>query len=335
MKAINKFVIFLMLVLTRPAMAVVCSNVNDAPSTVTFSLDTTLSSGYNVVGATTDVSKSSIGTVTAVCPKTGSSSINSYRSYQTDFDVAETISNYKFLKINDYFEAAMSITDSSAGTFYPPSDYVKMGGSKDVAKGNEFDIKDSSLVLRLKLIKRVVGTVVIPDTKLFSVYVTTATTDALTTPVYYINLGGVINFPESCEVNSGNTIDIDFGSVVASSFGKAGAGNRPDDVSVRNVSLAIACTNVDSAALLTLRVEADRTSGNAILASNSDDIGFVLADSANNILVPNDNSSQMGFSLDSNSEANVSINAWPINVTGNTPDAGEYQATGYLRIDFE
>lgn len=320
---------------SQPSQAVVCANISDSATTVTFDLDSALSSGSNAVGEIISVSKSSIGTVTAVCPKTGTSSIRSYRSYRSDLAVAETLSSFKYMKINDYLEAAMSITDSSAGTFYPPVDYVQMGGSKDVAQGNEFQIKDSSLVLKLKILKNIVGAVVIPDTRLFTVYVTTATTDSLSTPVYYIDLEGLIEIPESCEINAGNTIDIDFGTVISTAFAEAGAGNRPDDVAVKNVSVAIACSNVATSATLTLRVEADRTSGNAILANSSDDIGFILSDSNNAVLTPNDASSTTRFSLNSNGDASVSIKAWPISVTGNVPEPGEYQATGYLRVDYE
>lgn len=317
------------------ASAVVCANKTGSAATITFDLDEAIASGNNVVGSNVDVSKASIGSVYAICPKTGSSKIPSYRSYKSSMSIAETVGNYKFLKINDYLEGAMSITDTDAGTFYPPVDYAQMGSTKVVAQGKEFEIKDTALIFRLKVTKKILGTLNIPDTQLFTVYVTTTTSDALTTPVYYISINGSIDVPQSCEVNAGDTIDIDFGSLSAAAFSAAGAGNKPEDAATKSVSLSVVCDNVDTSSLLKLRVEADHTSGSIIVANNNNDVGFILADSSNNILIPNDLTSTSGFHLNENSEAAVTINAWPVSVTGNTPVPGEYQATGYLRIDYD
>lgn len=56
----------------------------------------------------------------------------------------------------------MSITDSSAGTFYPPQDYVLMGTHPNVTKGKPFGIMDSNFTFRLKVTRRFVDQVVIP-----------------------------------------------------------------------------------------------------------------------------------------------------------------------------
>lgn len=45
---------------------------------------------------------------------------------------------------------------------------------------------------------------------MFRVYVTTTSTDPLTTPVYTISYSGTIQVPQSCEINAGNVVEFDF-----------------------------------------------------------------------------------------------------------------------------
>lgn len=63
---------------------------------------------------------------------------------------------------------------------------------------------------------------------MFRVYVTTTSSDPLTTPVYTISYSGTIQVPQSCEINAGNVVEFDFGDIGASLFSKAGIGNKPE-----------------------------------------------------------------------------------------------------------
>jgi minor fimbrial subunit len=86
---------------------------------------------------------------------------------------------------------------------------------------------DSKLVFKLKVIRSFINMVPIPRQTMFSVYVTTSTGDALSTPVYTISYSGKVEVPQNCEVNAGQIVEFDFGDIGASLFSKAGAGNRP------------------------------------------------------------------------------------------------------------
>lgn len=68
---------------------------------------------------------------------------------------------------------------------------------------------------------------------MFRVYVTTTSSDPLTTPVYTISYSGTIQVPQSCEINAGNVVEFDFGDIGASLFSKAGIGNKPEDLSAK------------------------------------------------------------------------------------------------------
>jgi minor fimbrial subunit len=147
-------------------------------------------------------------------------------------------------------------------------------------------------------------------------------------------INGYVSAPQSCELNTGQIITMDFGNIGASSFSVAGAGNRPAGVNPQTRSIAIKCKNIDAQATLSLRMEATNVSGNAIISDNPD-LGFVVANSSHEPLTPNNIDSKIPFQLDDNAAATVPISAWPVSVTGNKPAEGKFTSEGYLRVDFD
>src|SRR5690606_16866099 len=115
------------------AFATVCVNENGVPTEVYYDLTDKFNSSNNQVGQIVTLSEKSqwVG-VNAVCPK-GTSGNTTKRSYVTDFPVTGTSDGYQYLKLNDYLDGAMKITDSYAGTFYPPRKYIQMGSHPNVS----------------------------------------------------------------------------------------------------------------------------------------------------------------------------------------------------------
>lgn len=274
-----------------------------------------------------------MGGVNAVCPK-GTSGNTTKRSYVTDFPITSTIDGYKYLKLNEYLDGAMKITDSYSGVFYPPQNFIQMGSHPNVSKNQPFGVKDSNLVFRLKVTRRFINMVEIPRQTMFRVYVTTTSSDPLTTPVYTISYSGTIQVPQSCAINAGQVVEFDFGDIGASQFSQAGAGNRPQNVSPKTQTIAIKCTNVEANAYLTMRVETEKVSGNALVSDNPD-LGFIVASTNNTPLTPNNLASKIPFRLDDNASAVIGITAWPVSVTGNKPSEGRFTSRGYLRVDYD
>lgn len=147
-------------------------------------------------------------------------------------------------------------------------------------------------------------------------------------------MSGQIIVPQSCELNAGQIITMDFGDIGASAFSQAGAGNKPAGVNPQTRSIGIRCKNIDAQAQLSLRIEANNVAGHAIVSDNPD-LGFVIADSKQNPLMPNHIDSKLPFKLDDSASANVAISAWPVSVTGNKPAEGKFTSEGYLRVDFD
>lgn len=144
----------------------------------------------------------------------------------------------------------------------------------------------------------------------------------------YLNVS--ITVPQTCTVNAGDVVVIDFGTISSGSFTTAGEAAIGITPITRDVG--ITCDNIDASAALTMRLQADRVSGNAMVSSNPD-VGFVVADTGGNILIPNTLSSIIPFLL-RDGMANVTIQVYPVSVTGNTPTEGPVISESFLRIDF-
>lgn len=181
-----------------------------------------------------------------------------------------------------------------------------------------------------------VGTIRVPRTLLYTVYATTGESDSIDASKYIsrIYFSADVTVPQSCELDAGTVITMDFGNIGAPLFAQAGAGNKPAGVNPKTHTIAVQCKNIDAQALLSMRIEADNASGNIIVSDNKD-VGFVVADSSRNPLTPNNIDSKIKFQLDDNSAATVPITAWPVSVTGNKPAEGRFTSEGYLRIDFD
>lgn len=316
------------------ALATVCANQNGTPTDIYYDLTDTFNSSNNQVGQiVTLADKTQWVGVNAVCPS-GTSGNTTKRSYVTDFPITSTIDGYKYLKLNDYLDGAMKITDSYAGVFYPPQNFIQMGSHPNVSKHQPFPVNDSNLVFRLKVTRRFINMVVIPRQVMFRVYVTTTSSDPLTTPVYTISYSGTIQVPQSCAINAGKVVEFDFGDIGASLFSQAGAGNRPQGINPQTQTIAIKCTNVEANAYLTMRVEAEKVSGNALVSDNPD-LGFIVASASGSPLTPNNLASKIPFRLDDNASAVVGISAWPVSITGNKPSEGRFTSRGYLRVDYD
>ena len=240
-----------------------------------------------------------------------------------------SIDGFTYGLIGDYLAFAVSPRD---GFWTPYEDKehksdANMCTNKTVTGGGANNLK---LMIR----KRFVGEVNIPSTLLYTKGTNTAKGEVVRDPEIQFYISGKVTVPQSCDLDVGQTITMDFGNIAASAFPQAGAGNRPAGVNPQTHSIAIKCKNIDAQALLSLRVEANKTAGNAIVSDNPD-LGFVVADGNHNPLTPNTIDSKIKFQLDDAGAATVPVSAWPVSVTGNKPAEGKFTSEGYLRVDFD
>lgn len=325
-----------LMIVSTSSYAVVCANNNGVPTDIHYDLSNAFNSTNNTVGKiVTLTDKSSDVEVKAKCPKISTGTKTTYRSYITQLPSSGMDGEgYQYFELNEFLDGAMSITDSFVGIFYPPQEYKQMGEHPNVPKGTEFPVKDSNLIFKLKVKKRFVNFIAIPRQTIFSVYVTTTNTDALSTPVYTISYSGYIQVPQNCEINAGQVVTFNFGDMAASVFRQAGAGNRPQSVTPQTKKIGIKCSNIEADAYLSLSLEANNVFGD-IMVSDNPDIGFIVADGNGIPLTPNNHDSNIDFRLDDSGHSSVIILAWPVSVTGNKPSEGPFTSRGYLRVEYD
>ncbi|WP_233469421.1 MULTISPECIES: fimbrial protein [Enterobacter] len=206
------------------------------------------------------------------------------------------------------------------------------GGSQNCADGAYFDT-GSKGVLSLYIAKPFIGSSSF-STTVVSIYGATSPSDYIGSyPLSVVSISGAVVVPQTCSINSGQTITVDFGTLLSSSF--KNTGQKPEGMTDKSFNVPIKCTNVDGTANLALRVTATPASGNAnAIASNNADVGVVVTSEQGTVLTPNNSSSAVPFNVDSSGNASVTLKAYPISTTGKQPKEGLFTALATLVIDF-
>ncbi len=242
----------------------------------------------------------------------------------------------QFYKVNDYIEVASSVYIAGNARSYvnvPFESYSNNWGGVcqsyldtstawgTGAKGN----------LSLYIAKPFVGTSTISSVKIFDLYGSLNQNSYGGTPMSSVFISGQVIVPQTCSVNAGQIVTVDFGSFMSGEF--KNKGQMPAGYTPKTITVPIKCNGMDANASLTLRFQADASADEpaAIKTSNSD-VGVQITDDSGKVIEPN--SGLIPFQLDDNLQATVTFHAAPISTTGNAPAEGTFSATAYIRVDF-
>lgn len=318
------------------SQAVICQSASSSPQAIVLDLSSAITGTNNAVGKITEITRRVGTSAFAICPKHDDNPENiTYRTYRLAAGkrIDRTIDEFQYIKLNDYLLGAMRITDHAAGWFYPPIHQLQMGKHPAVSQGEFFPVADSSFLFKIYVTKAFVGSISIPATPIMTVHVSTRPEDGLSPVVYTIAYTGAVSAPQDCIIGEGTSLTIDFNKIASNSFTRAGIGNKLPDVTAQQRVIPIQCKNIDASAFLTIRLTSNDHTG-SILHSSNPDIGFQVATEVNSLLVPNDPKSIAPIFLN-NSISTVSLNFWPVSLTGKTPSLGPFSSsTAYLRVDF-
>lgn len=331
----QKVLFLLGALVVRSAFALPCQNASGVPTNVGYDLTTTLTAAQNQVGETLQLLRRQDVDVQAVCPKGSAPAHETYRSYMAQSPVVETEGTWKYQAlIPPYLEGAMAIEDATTGRFYPPVSYLQMGIDENVDRGEPFHVFDSNLILQLKIVRPFIGTLSIPLRTMFSVYVTTGENDSLSNVVYNIVYSGTITVPQSCEINAGQTVLVDFGSLYSGDF--THAGEKPVNIRAKTFRVPVKCSGVDSHVNLSMNLQATPdTHFSQSIASDNPDVGVVVTNEQGAILTPDDPASAVPFVTDDSGNASLTLQAYPVSTTGNTPAEGKFTSLANLKVEFD
>ncbi|WP_430673359.1 fimbrial protein [Klebsiella aerogenes] len=290
----------------------------------------------NVVGVTKDITiENNVEKKQAACTCESGDSTSLWD--WTRFEVpTEDFGGLTYGIINDYLGIGILAGDSDEKKWIPYEKHEHKSG-KSVCNNinhNTTTTGGGGYSARIRIRKRIVGEIYIPPTLVYTKGSNTYVSDNLRKPEIHYFFHGSIKVPQSCELDAGQIVEINFGSIGASLFSQAGAGKKPAGVNPISRNIHIQCKNIDAQSILSLRIEAEDTTGD-IMISNNQDIGFIISDKNGNPLTPNNINSKINFKLNDNASADVIISAYPVSITGRKPAEGLFAARGYLRVDFE
>ncbi|WP_439069862.1 fimbrial protein [Serratia nevei] len=240
-----------------------------------------------------------------------------------------------FHRIDDYISAAVSV-QNDCRTLYVPYNVRTLNedcSPRVYPADFEDNVSSRNYIVRIRLDKKIVSGTYSRGVQIAQFgfcQQAGCQNKGVTLLNLYVNLN--ITAAQTCTLNAGQVINIDFGNISSGAFTTAGA--RPEGVNdiVRNVN--VSCDNIAPNTAMTVRLQADKVSGKAVVTNTNNDVGFVVADGNGTALTPNNLSSVIPFTLDSYGNSNVTIRVYPVSVTGNKPAEGPVTSQAYLRVDF-
>ncbi|HDX8956061.1 TPA: fimbrial protein [Klebsiella michiganensis] len=293
----------------------------------------------NIAGAIFDnaASYSSGGVASMTCDCPAGTSANRFFWSKTSLSVAGTYNNETFYTVNEYMQASVSVFVGGGVQDYKPLPWTSLNNyehdtygcngavTSDVSTGSKGKVS-------LRISKPFIGVTNVPNVKLADIYVGRQNNGSYgSEPITSIYLSGSVIVPQTCSINAGQIVTVDFGSFMSAEF--KNKGQMPTGYTPKTITVPIKCNGMDANASLTLRFQAEASADepSAIKTSN-DDVGVQITDDSGKVIEPN--SGLIPFQLDDNLQATVTFHAAPISTTGNAPAEGTFSATAYIRVDF-
>lgn len=317
------------------ASATQCNTAAGSP--ITYDFDYVMSSSQNYVGYTTGWnSKSDTGSyvISGGCDPTQTVYYSTVPGPSLSYSFTDGSIKWYDIAGNDYLQIASQVFvyNRTGGSAYNNVPFTDISNNCGGRCGTGPAATGSRVQINYRIKRKFVGQTVISMLPIFYLYGNQGGTGQGTgSPLVVGYLSGSVSVPQSCTLNTGQVISIDFGTVSSGAFTTAGV--KPDGVNPATRNISIQCNGIDAQTNLTMRVQAEQVSGNAIVSDNAD-VGYVITDSSSSPLKPNDLSSVLPFTLDDAASANVTITAYPVSITGNKPTEGVATAYAYLRVDF-
>lgn len=214
---------------------------------------------------------------------------------------------------------SLSNKDSSAGG-------CKGAEMSEMSAGNKGTV-------RIYVSHPLVGQIVIPETTIMNLYLSKIIVSSgdnippAATPIARVTMSGTITVPQSCTIEAGQMIEVNFDDI----FGKD-IKNLGDSPTQKTKKISFTCSNVADGTNLSIALYGENDPNNTnYLKTTNDDIGIKITDRNQNIIAPNSNNFIPVYSY-IDGVGSTQFTAAPVNTTGKIPHTGEYEATATLEI---
>lgn len=260
---------------------------------------------------------------------------------------SHTYNGLSFYYLNEYVDVGTKIYILNAGYTGVPFENVSnqvpnttnhtCGGASTSAVGVKLDTgTNSHLSFHIK--KSINGTVVIPLTDVAVLYAGLSSSSPRGDIIAKVRIKGSLVAPQSCTINGGQDITVDFDAIPASEFSSTIGQAITTHKITKTVD--ISCTGMEDERTQGVDVSFDTTTPGAdgsLIATSNEDVGIKIYNK-NNVpidvnggILPTD----MGTTtLLGRKNGSVTFSAAPASLTGERPQPGTFTASATLTIEF-
>lgn len=308
------------------------------PATFSADATTTIDAMNNVVGRTKRIPfGGSSFQYDAICDCDEADKTTLGNFYKADYlQASEKIGDNTFIALNESLQIAvlMHVANYPEDVPVPFTDIW----NKSTNYGCQINIFSTggkgTLVFRIR--KPFKGKLIIPATPVAAIYGTVRQGQYSPEPMSRVYVSGTLTVPQSCELNAGGIVSVDYGTIIANTFRQKG--QKPQGFNETRTTIGYVCQNISEGITLSMTLSGDTASGypEALATSNSD-VGIQIKDGNGNVLPVNTGELPMPVDLTqgmTNQAGSVDILSSPINLTGKTPQAGNFTASAAITVKF-
>lgn len=260
---------------------------------------------------------------------------NPYVYFQTVSNLTphKTIDNRTFYKISDNLAVASRSYISGRGDINVPfSDYSNTGAPPDICSDQSAK-SGSDGNLDLLITSPFIGQMPIPNTNIFNLYASVVPGSYGIVPIAQVNITGLVTVQQSCEINAGQSIQVDFGDMFNGNF--KGPRLKPEGVPSKKLQLSYKCYLVSKGMDVKMRFTGQNDSNYpTALATTNPDIGIIIEDGNGSLIQPNTGTIPMTVDYDTQT-GSVDITTYPVSTTGNIPVVGQFTSRATVVVDFQ
>ncbi|QLO36030.1 fimbrial protein [Klebsiella sp. RHBSTW-00484] len=277
------------------------------------------------------------GTYQAKCDCDTTSGTVLYKTTIPGLVATQTRSGLNFYRLNQYLEIASELYIAGNLNQYVPTPVQDKSNLYDNptacnSGGGPFDTGSRGYI-SLYFTRPFVGQVTIPPTIILNVYGTRKAGSYSSIPMTQISMSGSVTVPQSCEINTGQPINVDFGDIAANNFKTVN--QMPTGFTPHTVNMTIACTNISAGVKVSLSFQGSADShDNSALATTNSDIA-VRIENITGVKIPMI-SGLLPVNMNyTNQTGDTTMKIYPINTTGNLPAGGGFTATATIQAEIE
>ncbi|EOU9537836.1 fimbrial protein [Cronobacter dublinensis] len=238
-----------------------------------------------------------------------------------------------FIRVNDNIDLAAAINIANVGDVRVPFTDIWNKKNNGCSLNSFTTGQSGSLTFRIN--QPFLGQMTIPQMAVAAIYGTVRPGQYSGEPMSKVYVQGTITVPQSCEINSGELITVNFGTLLASNF--TTRGHKPEGFVDKKTAIAYICKNISDSVTLTMTFSGAAAEGiPEALATSNPDVGVLMKNDSEQVIPINTGELPMPLNAAtdiSRRTGAVDILTAPVNLSGKTPQNGEFSGSASITVN--